>query len=97
LRNKGWTVQTNIGASSHKIDIAVVHPDKPEQYLAGIECCGEAYKNSASAKDREKLRPSVLEGLGWKVIKIWPIDWFTDKKGSIENLDNTLKKLYKHL
>lgn len=94
LKNKGWSVHTQIGTSSYKIDLAIVHPDKPEEYLAGIECDGATYYNSATARDRDKLRQSVLEGLGWKILRVWSVDWWTNKKGSIEDLDNKLKKLY---
>lgn len=94
LKNKGWTVHTQIGTSSYRIDLAVVHPDKPEMYLAGIECDGETYHSSATARDRDKLRQSVLEELGWKILRVWSTDWWTNKKGSIEDLDNALKKLY---
>ncbi len=63
-------------------------------YLAGIECDGETYHSSATARDRDKLRQSVLEELGWKILRVWSTDWWTNKKGSIEDLDNALKKLY---
>ncbi len=94
IRNKGWRVHTQIGTSSYRIDLAVVHPDKPGVYLAGIECDGAAYNSSASARDRDKLRQSVLEGLGWKILRVWSIDWWINKKDSIDELDNQLKKIY---
>ena len=94
LKNLGWKVDTQIGSSSLRIDIAVVHPDNPDIYLAGIECDGKSYSNCATARDRDISRQSVLEGLGWNIIKVWSIDWWTDKKGSLEKLNNELKKLY---
>lgn len=93
LRQKGWNIHTQIGASSYRIDLAVVHPDKPGTYLAGIECDGATYHSSATARDRDKLRQSVLEGLGWHILRIWSTDWWTNKKGSIEKIDAGLKKL----
>lgn len=94
LRHKGWNVHTQIGASSYRIDMAIVHPDKPDTYLAGIECDGETYHSCATARDRDKLRQSVLEGLGWKILRVWSTDWWTNKKGSIEDLHNRLNSLY---
>ena len=96
LRNKGWNIHTQIGASSYRIDIAVVHPDKPGEYLAGIECDGATYHSSATARDRDKLRQSVLEGLGWNILRVWSTDWWTNKKDSIEKLNNQLNKLYEN-
>ena len=96
LRNKGWNIHTQIGASSYRIDIAVVHPDKPGEYLAGIECDGATYHSSATARDRDKLRQSVLEGLGWNILRVWSTDWWTNKKDSIEKLNVQLNNLYKN-
>ena len=96
LRDKGWNIHTQIGASSYRIDIAVVHPDKPGEYLAGIECDGATYHSSATARDRDKLRQSVLEGLGWNILRVWSTDWWTNKKDSIEKLNNQLNKLYEN-
>ena len=95
LSSKGWIIHTQVGISSYKIDLAVVNPDNPEQYLAGIECDSVNYYNSATAKDRDKLRHSVLKQLNWKIIKIWSADWYINKKDSIEKLDKQLKEIYK--
>lgn len=47
LRAKGWMIRTQIGVSKFRIDLGVVHPDKPGEFLAGIECDGAAYHSSA--------------------------------------------------
>jgi very-short-patch-repair endonuclease len=90
LRQKGWTVHTQIGASSYRIDLAIVHPDKQGAYLAGIECDGATYHRSATARDRDKLRQVVLEGLGWDILRVWSTDWWTNKNGSIEELHSAI-------
>lgn len=93
LRQKGWAVHTQIGCSSYRIDLAIVHPEKPGAYLAGVECDGATYHSSATAKDRDKLRQAVLEGLGWNIFRVWSTDWWTNKKGSIEDLHSSLMAL----
>ena len=94
LTKLGWSVHTNIGASSYRIDVAVVNPDNSDEYLAGIECDGETYYNSATARDRDKSRQSVMEGLGWNMLRVWSVDWWTNKKGAVESLDSQLKAIY---
>ena len=76
LRAKGWEVRTQIGVSGFRVDLGVVHPDFAGSYLAGIECDGARYHSSATARDRDKLRQAVLEGLGWTIRRIWSTDWF---------------------
>jgi len=78
LRKLGWQVQTQIGVSKFRIDLGIVHPDHPGKYLAGIECDGAAYHSSPSAKDRDKVRHSILENLGWNLLRIWSTDYFID-------------------
>ena len=64
LAGKGWELHTQIGASSFRVDLAVVHPDARGSYLTGIECDGATYHRSATARDRDMLREQVLRGLG---------------------------------
>jgi len=56
LAAKGWELHAQVGASSFRVDLAVVHPDAPGTYLSGIECDGATYHRSATARDRDKLR-----------------------------------------
>jgi len=42
--------------------------------LFGIECDGATYHRAATARDRDKLRQMILEGLGWKLHRICSTD-----------------------
>ncbi len=76
LRAKGWEVRTQIGVSGFRVDLGVVHPEYAGNYLVGIECDGARYHSSATARDRDKVRQAVLEGLGWSILRVWSTDWF---------------------
>jgi len=76
LRARGWEVRTQIGVSGFRVDLGVVHPDRAGSYLSGIECDGARYHSSATARDRDKVRQAVLEGLGWTILRVWSTDWF---------------------
>jgi Protein of unknown function (DUF4011)/REase_MTES_1575/AAA domain/Protein of unknown function (DUF3320) len=93
LQKKGWTILPQIGVSAFRIDIGVVHPDYPGAYLVGIECDGATYHSSATARDRDKVRESVLNGLGWSLIRIWSTDFWNDADGEIERVDEEIKSL----
>ena len=93
LRDKGWKVQTQIGVSKFRVDLGVPHPDHPGKYLAGIECDGATYHSSPSARDRDRVRHIILEGLGWKLIRLWSTDYFQDPDGSLSRIDKQLNDL----
>ncbi|XRA83939.1 DUF3320 domain-containing protein [Pseudomonas putida] len=93
LAKKGWQVHTQIGVSSFRVDLGVVHPDAPGRFLAGVECDGATYHRSATARDRDKLREFVLRGLGWEIVRIWSTDWWVDAVGTAEKVHQHLTEL----
>ncbi len=93
LQSRDWEVHPQVGASAYRIDLGVVHPDAPGRYLAGIECDGATYHSSAFARERDKIRQEVLEGLGWKILRIWSTDWWIDKAGSLATIDKALREV----
>lgn len=93
LRNKGWQVVPQIGVSRFRLDLGVVHPDRPGDYLAGVECDGATYHSAATARDRDKVRSAILKGLGWKLVRLWSTDWWIDKSGALGRLHAALEAL----
>ena len=93
LERKGWQVHTQIGASSFRLDLGVVHPDFAGRYLAGVECDGATFHRSATARDRDKLREQVLRGLGWEIVRIWSTDWWVNPGGTLERVHAALTAL----
>ncbi|MEZ6041986.1 MAG: DUF3320 domain-containing protein [Planctomycetaceae bacterium] len=93
LQSRGWQVVSQIGVSAFRIDLGVVHPDKPGTYLAGIECDGATYHRSATAQDRDKIREQVLRHLGWEIVRIWSTDWWADSDAAAERLHIALTDL----
>ena len=63
--------QKNVGHSKFKVDVAVINPYNPDEYLLGIMMDGDSYKQSSNTKDREVAQISVLTGLGWNLHRIW--------------------------
>ncbi|VAX40897.1 DNA helicase related protein [hydrothermal vent metagenome] len=92
LSAKGWQVVPQIGVSGFRVDLGIVHPERPGAFLAGIECDGATYHRSATARDRDKIREQVLRNLGWEIIRIWSPDWWYDSAGAIERVDEQLNQ-----
>jgi very-short-patch-repair endonuclease len=83
LVERGWTVRHQVGCGAYKIDLAVVDPNDPERHVLAIEHDGAAYASAASARDRDRLRPQLLAQLGWRVHRIWTLDWWADPEREI--------------
>jgi very-short-patch-repair endonuclease len=90
LEVKGWEVHPQIGVSFFRVDLGIVHPDFPGQYLAGIECDGATYHRSATARDRDRLREMVLTDLGWRIRRIWSTEWWMDMGSALEKVHSRL-------
>lgn len=86
LRNHNWVVHPQVGCSGYRIDIGVVDPRAPGRYLVGIECDGRTYHSGATARDRDRLRQHVLEGLGWRIHRIWSTDWWLNPEGEVAKI-----------
>jgi very-short-patch-repair endonuclease len=93
LREMGWIVHPQVGCSGYRIDMAVVDSRAPGRYLVGIECDGRAYHSGATARDRDRLRQLVLEGLGWRIHRIWSTDWWVNPEGEVQKISALLQSL----
>lgn len=93
LRGHGLEVHPQVGVAGYFLDMAVVHPDRPGCYLLAIECDGATYHSAKSARDRDRLRQGVLEGLGWSFHRIWSTDWFRNPRGEAERVHSKIANL----
>lgn len=93
LREKGWTVHSQVGVSGYRIDIGVVDPRAPGRYLLGIECDGATYHSAATARDRDRLRHLILQGLGWELHRIWSTDWWRNPSEPMQKILARLEHL----
>jgi very-short-patch-repair endonuclease len=91
IKKMGYDVEPQVGSAGFFIDIAVKDPNKPGKYILAIECDGASYHSSVSARDRDRLRQNVLEGMGWKFHRIWSTDWFRTQSRQIELLKKAIE------
>ncbi|MEU8886020.1 DUF3320 domain-containing protein [Streptomyces hydrogenans] len=82
LRGWGHRVQPQVGVAGYRIDIGLRHPQLPGAYALGIECDGAMYHSSKTARDRDRLREQVLNGLGWRLHRIWGTDWYRGREAA---------------
>ncbi len=82
----GYEAVPQVGVGGFFIDLGVRHPEYPGSFLIGVECDGATYHSANSARDRDRLREEVLNGLGWKLYRIWSTDWFADPDAETDKL-----------
>jgi hypothetical protein len=51
------------------------------------------YHSAATARDRDKVRESVLRQLGWKLLRVWSTDWWIDRRAALQQLNTCLQAL----
>lgn len=93
LKARGYGCECQVGVAGYRIDLAVKHPRAHNHYILGVECDGARYHTFKSARDRDRLRQDVLEGLGWIIHRIWSTDWFNDPEAQMNALVNRIRKL----
>ncbi|MBW2737395.1 MAG: DUF4011 domain-containing protein [Deltaproteobacteria bacterium] len=93
LREEGFDCVSQVGVAGFFIDVAVADPGNPGRYLMGIECDGATYHSAKSVRDRDRLRQTILERLGWRIRRIWSTDWFKNPHAELKPIIRELNAL----
>jgi very-short-patch-repair endonuclease len=91
LVRRGLSLQRRVGFGGYTVDIAVVDPQRPGVFILGIECDGASYRSAATARDRDRLRRTVLEGLGWSLVRVWSTEWVRDREKQVRRIFTALE------
>ncbi|MCI0900507.1 MAG: DUF3320 domain-containing protein [Chloroflexi bacterium] len=86
ITENGYLVAESPGWGTGTVDLAVSDPERPGRYILGIECDGPSYDSARSARDRDRLRPQVLEGLGWRLHRAWSPEWASNPQRELERV-----------
>ncbi|MDQ7013102.1 MAG: DUF4011 domain-containing protein [Planctomycetota bacterium] len=90
LEARGWGVESRVGLAGYRVDLAIVDPERPGEFLIGIECDGPMYRNANTARDRDRTRSSVLGGLGWRLVRVWSTAWRLDPEGCLGQIEDAI-------
>lgn len=86
LSKAGLTLDPQVGVGSYRIDFAARHPELPGKHVLAIEADGASYHAGHTARERDRLRQTLLERRGWRFHRIWSSDWFNDADGEVEKV-----------
>ncbi|HEY4243203.1 MAG TPA: DUF4011 domain-containing protein [Kofleriaceae bacterium] len=86
LRARGFEVDTQVGTAGYRIDLGIRHPTEQGRYVLAVECDGAYYHSARSARERDRLRSQVLEGLGWQIHRVWSTDWWQTPERELDKI-----------
>ena len=92
LQEKGLQVDTFVGKSRFKVNIAIHDPQNEGKYSMGILLDDKIYHAIPTMSDREIVQPSVLHSLDWSIKRIWTLDWFERPEHVLDNIINEVKR-----
>ena len=90
LLAKGYKIARQVGVAGYRIDLAIEAEDSGG-YDLGIECDGWRYHSTPAARDRDWQRQQVLEGLGWRIHRVWSTAWAKNPGAEMERIDRALR------
>ncbi|MCQ2146472.1 MAG: DUF3320 domain-containing protein [Bacteroidales bacterium] len=79
-------METNVGCSGYRVDIAVVSPARKDCYSLAIICDGYNSRSARTARDREVVQQQVLRLLGWRVHRVWALAWWHDNERTLDSI-----------
>ena len=92
LRSRGHRVHEEVASGGRFVDMAIVDPERPGRYVLGIEFDGASYHSALWARDRDRLRESVLKNLGWRLHRIWSTDWFRNPERELDRAEAEIRR-----
>lgn len=93
IEEHGYKTQVDVGKSSFRVDIGVVDPNNPGRYILGIVCDSYSYEHASTSRDRNIVQPSVLNALGWNIMRVWSFDYLDDKEFVIKSILKKIEEL----
>lgn len=93
IKELGYEVNINIGCSGYRVDIGVVNPENKSEYILGILCDGANYKAAKTVRDREVIQIDVLKLLGWRIHRVWTMDWLENEAKVIDDIVKAIENV----
>jgi hypothetical protein len=86
LERHGFSVVSRLSVPGLPTGLVVKHPRLDDRYLCAVQC---DERSTATNRGRQQL----LEGLGWKVLRVWSADWYRNQQAAERRLVDQVKAL----
>ncbi|MBP5445058.1 MAG: DUF4011 domain-containing protein [Acholeplasmatales bacterium] len=93
LEEKGYDCAVNVGSSIYKVDVAIKSEDK-KSYILGILIDTTGIDGKISVRDKLYVQQSVLNGLKWKIVNIYAVEYYKDRQATINKIIDAIDDPY---
>lgn len=97
IEKLGYNVEQAVGPDGFVVDLAVRNPKHPEEFMLAVEIDGATYRRALSARERDRMRRSVLQGHGWRHHRVWMTEWFRHRQKAVRKLRDALEAAEKEM
>jgi len=87
VRSLGYQTRRKVGSSGFVIEVGVFDPGRPGHFVLAILTDGENYKSAPTAKDRLILTDRLLIQKGWRIHRVWSLDWRVDPEKEMKRIE----------
>lgn len=87
----GYGVEQHVGPDGFVVELAVLNPSHPDEFMLAVETDGSTYRQALSARERDRMRCAILELYGWRYHRVWMTEWFYDRKNAIDKVREALE------
>jgi superfamily I DNA and/or RNA helicase len=92
LEARGWKVDLHVGRSrDFRVSLALADRNAPDRWVLGVELDGIFHRAAPTVIDRESVREGVLDGLGWKTVRISAIDALRDLASTVDRIESAAR------
>ncbi|QRN93002.1 DUF4011 domain-containing protein [Archangium violaceum] len=81
-RTHGVSSDVHWGNDGFCVDVALHHPRRAGDVTVGVLCDGTRYPKAADPVEWDLFRTAMLEGQGWKLVRLWSPHFFRDPEGA---------------
>lgn len=92
VRNIGFLPVCNVGGRKSVIDIGVYCPKK-RRYVLGLELDSASSHFGRAVIDRDVLKTNMLIDMGWRLFRVWTVDWYKNRDAVITRIEQVLAEL----
>ena len=83
-RTRGVSSDVYWGNEGFCVDVALRHPRRVGDVTVGVMCDGSRYPKAADPVEWDLFRTALLEGQGWKLVRLWTPQFFRDPQSAQE-------------